>query len=41
LHRAADRVGLVAGLRGALVGSPWRLDRANVLVIPGQVKLRP
>jgi hypothetical protein len=23
---------LVAGLRGALVGSPWRLDRANVLV---------
>lgn len=32
LHRAADRVGLVGDLRGALATSPWRLDRANVLV---------
>ncbi|WP_372463357.1 hypothetical protein [Actinospica acidithermotolerans] len=32
LHRTADRVGLVGGLRGALVSSPWRLDRANALV---------
>ena len=32
VHRVADRIGLVAGLRGALAVSPWRLDRANVLV---------
>jgi len=32
LHRTADRVGLVAGLRGAIASSPWMLDRANVLV---------
>lgn len=32
LHRAADRVGLVARLRGAMVVSPWMLDRANALV---------
>ena len=32
LHRAADRVGLVAHLRGALASSPWKLDRANALV---------
>lgn len=32
LHRAADRVGLVAALRGGLRASPWMLDRANVLV---------
>lgn len=32
LHRAADRVGLPARLRGTLVASPWRLDRANALV---------
>jgi hypothetical protein len=32
LHRAADRVGLPAGLRGALAASPWMLDRANALV---------
>ncbi|MBS2966634.1 IS1380 family transposase [Actinocrinis puniceicyclus] len=32
LHRTADRVGLPAGLRGALTASPWMLDRANALV---------
>jgi hypothetical protein len=32
VHRAADRIGLVEQLRGALVASPWMLDRANVLV---------
>jgi len=32
LHRAADRLGLVGQLRGALATNPWRLDRANVLV---------
>jgi hypothetical protein len=32
LHRTADRVGLPAGLRGALAASPWMLDRANALV---------
>lgn len=32
LHRTADRVGLVGDLRDALATSPWRLDRANVLV---------
>ena len=32
LHRMADRIGLVAGLRGALAAGAWRLDRANVLV---------
>jgi hypothetical protein len=32
LHRTADRIGLVAHLRGALAASPWMLDRANVLV---------
>jgi len=32
LHRVADRTGLVEGLRGMLAASPWRLDRANVLV---------
>jgi hypothetical protein len=32
LHRTADRVGLPAGLRGALASSPWMLDRANALV---------
>jgi hypothetical protein len=32
LHRVADRVGLVAGLRGALASSPWALDLAHTLV---------
>lgn len=32
LHRTADRVGMPAGLRGALSASPWMLDRANALV---------
>src|SRR6185437_1406856 len=32
LHRAADRIGLVAQLRGGLGASPWMLDRANALV---------
>jgi hypothetical protein len=32
LHRTADRVGLPAGLRGALTSGPWTLDRANALV---------
>lgn len=32
LHRTADRVGLVGALREALAASPWRLDRANVLI---------
>lgn len=32
LHRVADRIGLVGGLRGALAARAWRLDRANVLV---------
>jgi hypothetical protein len=29
LHRAADRVGLLAHLRGAPGASPWMLDRAE------------
>ena len=32
LHRTADRIGLVAQLRGVLGASPWMLDRANALV---------
>lgn len=32
VHRAADRTGLVTRLRGALVSSPWMLDRADTLV---------
>ena len=32
LHRTADRIGLVAQLRGVLGTSPWMLDRADALV---------